>query len=36
MASRFPVVSILTTDRYEERLVKLAPATVPVYVVPFG
>ncbi len=35
LASRFPVVSILATDRYVDRLEGVVPDHVPVYVVPF-
>jgi tRNA G18 (ribose-2'-O)-methylase SpoU len=35
LASRFPVVSILTTDRYVDRFERSLPDDPPVYVVPF-
>ena len=34
LASRFPAVSLLVTDRHEPRLRSLIPVSVPVYVVP--
>src|SRR5262245_32673353 len=36
IASRFPLVSILATDRYAERSAEQLPPGVPVYVVPFA
>jgi tRNA G18 (ribose-2'-O)-methylase SpoU len=36
LASRFPVVSILVTDRYKGRLASRVPDPVPTYVVPGG
>jgi tRNA G18 (ribose-2'-O)-methylase SpoU len=36
LASRFPVVSILATDRYEPALADAVPESVPVYVIPHG
>ena len=36
LASRFPLVSILATDRYIPQLEEFLPAGVPVFVVPFG
>jgi tRNA G18 (ribose-2'-O)-methylase SpoU len=35
MASRFPLVSVLTTDRFVLQLEKPLPESVPLYVVPF-
>jgi tRNA G18 (ribose-2'-O)-methylase SpoU len=35
LASRFPVVSVLATDRHAARLEEMLPPTIPLYVVPF-
>jgi tRNA G18 (ribose-2'-O)-methylase SpoU len=36
LASRFPLVSVLVTDRHEPRLTPRIPEDVPTYVVPHG
>ncbi len=36
LASRFPPVSVLVTDRHEPRLAATVPAETPMYVVPHG
>jgi tRNA G18 (ribose-2'-O)-methylase SpoU len=36
LQSRFPVVSILATERYVDQLDGLVPAAIPLYIVPFA